>query len=341
MRRLALLIACCSPWPLLAVNPDKKVKEVLEPFAIEGLAQGSSYHISYTGKERPEIQRLVDERLASFDKIFSNYRPDSDISRFNNQNGLDWFKVDADLVRLVELSHKISQQSQGAFDITVGALLKIWGFGPFKTADHRLPTDAQIAEALKDVGYRQLLFQKSPPALKKTNTRVYVDVSGIAQGYSVDKIAKFLETKAIQNYMVEIGGEIRTKGDKNGQPWTLAVDSPSSEPGNAAALVHVVNKGLTTAGDYRDYFEKDGKRFSHTIDPRNGRPVAHKLASITVIAASTGEADGWDTALMVLGPEESRKLVPKMRLAAFMIMREGNSFVTESLGDFEKYRVKP
>ncbi len=331
----------CATWafaqPLLAASSPKPLQDI---FDIEGSAQGTTYHIRYTGSERPELKKQVDDQLAAFDKIFSNYRPDSEISLFNQQTSSNWIPVHPNLLTLVELSHSISEQTHGAFDITIGALMKVWGFGPFKKKLDVLPSDKEIAAAKKNVDYRQLLTRKSPPALKKTNPNLYVDVSGIAQGYSVDLIAEFLDSLGLKNYMVEIGGEIKARGQKPaGKEWELALEDPSMEPLNAAR-VHVVNKGLTTAGDYRDYFEKDGKRFSHTIDPRIGKPIQHTMASVTVIANSAAEADGWDTALLVMGPEETRKLTREKKLAALMILRKDGRFTTEMMGGFERYLIK-
>lgn len=331
--RLWFLLLWLLSLPLTAEGLQKS-----EPHSLEGAAQGSTWHVLYNGKEQPDLQTAVDQELAKFDKIFSNYRPDSDISRFNRQSSTDWFPVDSDLVVLVEHAHQVSKKSRGAFDITIGPLLRVWGFGPFKTKDHSIPSDTAIAEARKDVDYKKLLSRRQPAALKKLNPKLYVDLSGVAQGYSVDKIAGFLEKRGITSYMVEIGGEIKTKGQKAaGKPWTLGIDTPTAS-GEIAATLHLEGRGLTTAGDYREYFEKDGKRFSHTIDPRHGRPVQHELASVTVIAPTTWEADAWDTAFMVLGPAETRKLMPQLKpISVYMILHEGKGFRTESLGGFDQY----
>jgi thiamine biosynthesis lipoprotein len=320
--------------PLLAQGLVKT-----EPHVLEGAAQGSTWRILYNGKEQTDLQAAVDKELAAFDGIFSNYRPDSDISRFNRQRSTDWFPVDADLVRLVEFSHAVSEKSRGAFDITIGPLLRVWGFGPFKTKDHKIPSDADITAAKKDVDYKKLLSRRKPPALKKLNANIHVDLSGVAQGYSVDKVAGFLDKRGIRSYMVEIGGEIKTKGKKaDGSAWTLGIDT-ADNTGEVAAVLQLEGRSLTTAGDYREYFEKDGKRYSHTIDPRTGRPIQHELASVTVIAPMTWEADAWDTAFMVLGPEETRKLLPMVKqLSVYMILHQGSQgFRTESLGGFQKY----
>ncbi len=309
-----------------------------EPHALEGAAQGSTWRVLYNGKEQPDLQAAVEKELATFDRIFSNYRPDSDISRFNQQSTTEWFNVDTDLVTLVEFAQSVSEKSRGAFDITIGPLLRVWGFGPFKAKDHKIPSDADIATAKKDVDYKKLLSRRKPAALKKLNPNIHVDLSGIAQGYSVDKIAAFLDQRGIKSYMVEIGGEIKTKGKKvDGSVWSLGIDTPDNS-GEVAAVLQLEGRALTTAGDYREYFEKDGKRYSHTIDPRSGRPIQHELASVTVIAPMTWEADAWDTALMVLGPTEIRQLLPKLKqLSVYMILHQGQGFRTESLGGFQKY----
>jgi thiamine biosynthesis lipoprotein len=331
--RLWFLTLC-----FLSLAPQAHGIPQVEPYVLEGAAQGSTWRVLYYGKKQADLQTSVEKELAAFDRIFSNYRADSDISRFNQQNSSDWFPVDADLVQLVELAQQVSEKSQGAFDITIGPLLRVWGFGPFKSKDPSIPSEAAIAAAQKDVGYKKLQSRRKPPALRKLAPQLHVDLSGVAQGYSVDKLAAFLERRGISRYMVEIGGEIKTKGRKtDGKPWTLGIDTPD-QTGEVAAVLHLEGRALTTAGDYREYFEKDGKRYSHTIDPRSGRPIQHALASVTVIAPATWEADAWDTALMVLGPEESRKIVPTQKqLAVYMILREKQGFRSESLGGFDKY----
>jgi thiamine biosynthesis lipoprotein len=334
--RLWFLTLCFLSLPPLAQGIPQ-----VEPYALEGEAQGSTWRVLYYGKKQLDLQGAVAKELAAFDKIFSNYRADSDISRFNRHNGTDWFPVDADLVQLVELSHEVSVKSQGAFDITIGPLLRIWGFGPFKSKEPKIPSPAAIAAAQKDVDYRKLQSRRQAPALKKLNPHLYVDLSGVAQGYSVDKIAALLDQRGITRYMVEIGGEITTKGRKpDGKPWTLGIDTPDNK-GELAAVLHLEGRALTTAGDYREYFEKDGKRYSHTLDPRTGRPIEHELASVTVIAPKAWEADAWDTALMVLGPEATRKLVSSQKqLAVYMILHQKKGFHSESLGGFDKYLIE-
>ncbi|HYX33435.1 MAG TPA: FAD:protein FMN transferase [Oligoflexus sp.] len=326
--------------PLLLISLPLSAEGLgkIEPNVLEGAAQGSTWRVLFNGKEQTELQSAIEKELATFDKVFSNYRPDSDISRFNRQSSTEWFSVDADLLKLVEFCHKVSLKSRGAFDITIGPLLRIWGFGPFKTKDRSIPTEAAIAEAKKDVDFKKLLSRRQPAALKKLNPNIHVDLSGVAQGYSVDRVAALLDRKGIMSYMVEIGGEIKTKGKKlNGQLWTLGIDTPDAT-GDVAAVLNLEGKGLTTAGDYREYFEMDGKRYSHTIDPRTGRPVQHELASVTVIAPMTWEADAWDTAFMVLGPEATRKQSADMKqLAVYMILHQGQGFRTESLGGFTRY----
>jgi thiamine biosynthesis lipoprotein len=330
--RLCLMAFWIFSLPLLAQGPTKN-----ETHLLEGRAQGSTWRVLYHGPKQVDLQAALEKELAAFDKIFSNYRPDSDISRFNQQTGTNWFPVDADLVKLVELSRTVSEKSRGAFDITVGPLLRVWGFGPFRRKEPSIPSDSEIKAALKDVDYKKLLSRRQPPALKKTRPNLLVDLSGVAQGYSVDRIAAFLDQRGLAGYMVEIGGEIKTKGRKaDGTSWTLGIDAPDNT-GAVAAVLHLEGRALTTAGDYREYFEKDGKRYSHTIDPRNGRSVQHKLASVTVIAPTVWEADAWDTAFMVLGPEETRRLVPQLKtLSVYMILHEGQTFRTESLGGFDK-----
>ena len=329
----------CTLCLLLFLRPiriEAAAPETIQ--TIEGLAQGSSYRILYRGPLDPTLPAVIEQRLKEFDQVFSNYRPDSEISRFNADKSLGWFSVSPDLVTLIAYAESISQASEGAFDVTVGPLLQIWGFGPYKRTLKKLPSAQEVERARREVDFHRLVWRKNPPALKKKKASVLVDVSGIAQGYSVDVIAQLLDGKGLAHYMIEIGGEVRTRGNKGiDGPWQIAIDSPSVEPTATSLMVALKDMSLTTAGDYRNYFEKDGQRFSHILDPRTGHPIQHQLAAVTVMAPTALEADGWDTALLVLGQEKARALIKEKDLATYLIRREGQNFIGETSQSFAPF----
>jgi thiamine biosynthesis lipoprotein len=170
------------------------------------------------------------------------------------------------------------------------------------------------------VGYEKLEMRASPPALRKAAAGVAIDLDGIAPGWAVDRLAERLEALGVRDYLVEIGGEVRARGDSPEQRrWRVAVEKPLAGERVAQAVIELGNNGVSTSGDYRDYREMDGRRISHTIDPRTGLPVAHRLASVTVVHASVAAADAWATALMVLGPEEGMALARREGLAALFV----------------------
>jgi thiamine biosynthesis lipoprotein len=301
-----------------------------------GETQGTQYHIRYRGQEQRNLQRAVEDYLADFDRIFSNYRPDSEVSRFNRHPTTEWFPVSPALERLVAQSLRLSQRTEGAFDITIGALLKLWGFGPYRREQDTVPDSAAIAVALKKSGYQQLETRMHPPALRRRVEGLEIDLSGVAQGHAVDQVAALLEKLGIQNYMVEIGGEVLAQGTKSpGMDWRIAIEAPQRATGHIVSIVRPRGRGLATSGDYRNYFEVDGERYSHILDPRLGRPVRHELASASVLAPTVTEADAYAKVWMVLGREEAKKKALAWNLPSFFIIREGATYLMQAIAGFE------
>lgn len=319
-----------------------KAEETAGIHSFEGKAQGTSYHIRYAATEQPQLPLEVDSFLKDFDKTFSNYRPDSEVSRFNREaRAGSWFPASAELFRLVEIAQKISAKTAGRFDITLGSLLKIWGFGPYRRDTHALPSPAAIKAALAQSGYPKLLLRSAPPALQKKVAGLELDLSGIAQGYAVDRVAALLEAKGIQNYFVEIGGELKTKGAKpEGQDWLVAIDSPDPRQPAGAVVVHPQNMALATSGSYRNYFEKSGKRYAHILDPLSGQATQGELASASVLAATAAEADALAKVLMILGPERAKAWAEKEKLPSFIIVPSQGGFRTESLAGFARFEAR-
>lgn len=311
-----------------------------EPVRLAGPTMGTQYNITLPRPAAdldPEaLQAGIDALLARINRIMSTYDPESELSRFNRNPSTDWVPVSPELLSVVAEALRVSRLSGGAFDITVGPLVNLWGFGPDMGGD-ALPTEAAIAAARERVGYRKL--QSSGSALKKDRPDVYLDLSAIAKGYGVDRVAAYLETRGVTDYLVEIGGELRAKGrNPRGEPWTIAVEKPS--PGERAVerVIQVSGGGgVATSGDYRNFFEKDGQRYSHAIDPHSGLPIRHRLASVTVIRPDCMEADALATTLLVLGPEAGYALAERERYAALFIVIDGDRFVDKATPEFDQY----
>ncbi|OGU60381.1 MAG: hypothetical protein A2V66_11470 [Ignavibacteria bacterium RBG_13_36_8] len=282
-----------------------------------------------------DLKSHIDSVLILVNEQMSTYIDTSEISRFNKYRGDEWFKVSSNLVFVISKAIEISKKSNGAFDVTVGPIVNLWGFGPLKNI-FNIPGGQEIEKAQRLVGYHRLSQRSIPPSLKKNLPDIYIDLSAIAKGFGVDKISEYLESRDIHNYLVEIGGEVRTKGKNHkDEDWKIGISTPDEEFG-IEKVVELSEKSMATSGDYRNYFEKDGVRYSHTIDPRTGYPIKHKLASVTVIHDSCVVADAWATAIDVLGPEVGYELALKEKLPVFLIIREGNDFIDKMTPEFQE-----
>lgn len=265
----------------------------------------------------------------------STWQKDSEISVFNSLNSTDWFNVSEGFVEVVKDAEKISEESNGAFDVTVGRLVNLWGFGPIQKEDN-IPTDEEIENAKVLCDYRKLHIRETDPAIKKDIPNMYVDLSSIAKGFGVDKVAEYIERSGYSNYLVEIGGEVRTSGvnQKNGK-WKIGISTPDGSF-DIEKIVSLDNVAVATSGNYRNYFEKDGVRYSHTIDPRTGKPITHSLASVTVVYDNCTMADGYATAIDVLGPDEGFEFALKKKLPVFLIVKTNEGFKERMTPEFSK-----
>jgi len=234
----------------------------------------------------------------------------------------------------------VSEMTDGAYDVTVGPLVNLWGFGPQDTHD-KIPARGAIESARARTGYHNLELRQTPAAIRKRLPGLYVDLSSIAKGYAVDRVARLLEGQGIENYLVEIGGELRGKGhNERGTAWRIGIERPSANDRAVYKALKLDRSGLATSGDYRNYFEHDGQRYSHIINPLTGQPVSHKLASVTVIAASAMRADALATALMVLGPQDGYALAEHEGIAAFFIVKVGKGFTNKASPAFMQYQAR-
>lgn len=293
---------------------------------------GTHYTVKINGAAKKETVDLAGARiadtLASIDGMMSTYKPDSELSRFNQFQSTEPFKASPEMIEIFQLAREVSEATGGAFDITVGPLVNAWGFGPEKRT--AAPSDAEIAALLPRVGYQMVSIDVAASTLRKDRPDIYCDLSGIAQGYAADKIAAALDELGIENYMIDISGEFRVRGtNDSGQPWQIAIERPDAPERTAQLVVPLSNVSLATSGDYRNYREENGVRLCHEIDPATGRPVQHKLASASIVIDRCALADAYATALMVLGPEKALALAERRGFAVYLLVRNAQ-------GDFDE-----
>lgn len=305
----------------------------------DGSTMGTSYSLRWVAKDDrqiAEIQQVVEERLALINQQMSTYIPESEVSRFNALNSGEML-VSAELAGLVQRSQAISEQTAGAFDITVGPLVNLWGFGP-EGRVISAPSSDMIASLRTRVGYQKLRVSQNPPLLTKKATNLQVDLSAIAKGHAVDQLASLLAGKGINNYLVEIGGEIKLSGNKpNGESWRIAIEAPLTNERAAQHVLPISNIAMATSGDYRNYFEENGVRYSHTINPLTGAPIQHALVSVTVLHPNCADADALATALMVMGDKKGVEFAKRHDLAAYFLIKaqEGAEFESVVTAKFD------
>lgn len=308
---------------LSIVSCENKTGKVPVEHKYVGKTQGTYYSITYFAEDTINLLAGIDSVLARFDSTFSVYKPNSIISLMNKENS----EVLADSMFAVawEESLRISELTNGAFDVTVAPLIELWGFG-LKNRDK--VTQKQVDSLLKFIGYKNVKLENNK--LIKNDERNQINLNGIAQGYAVDVVASFLQSKGIKSYLVDIGGEAITKGFKpENKLWKIAIEKPAKNPEDEREIQQVVlltDKAISTSGNYRKYYVEDGKRFSHTIDPATGFPVTHSLLSVSVISDKCITADALCTAFMVMGFEKSKEFVEQHKdIAAYFIFSNEKS----------------
>ncbi|OAI11732.1 thiamine biosynthesis protein ApbE [Methylomonas lenta] len=295
----------------------------------EGITQGTSYHISYWSPnplDGKTIQTEVNARLASIDKTFSNYRSDSVIESFNNNpiNDSQW--VGDEIVALFNIARDVSQASQGCYDLTIKPLFDLWGF---QGESLTIPDAATLQAALASIGQDKVSVIDDTHLQKPANIRV--DVSSVAQGYSVEKISQLLEQHDIHNYLVEIGGELKTDGHKpDGTAWRIAVEKPLPGEQHLLKILTLPKDkpmAVMTSGTYRHYFDVNGQRYSHILDARTGKPVTHDLVAVTVLHDNPTIADAWSTALLCLGQQQGMQIADAAQIKALFIQQQGKELL--------------
>ncbi|WP_405231925.1 FAD:protein FMN transferase [Lentisalinibacter salinarum] len=339
LQRFALLPLLLAALALAGCGGDEGTPEA----RITGATMGTTYSVRIVDPPDElaidEITRRIQLALEDVNRRMSTWRDDSEVSLFNAAPPGEWFPVSEDTAALVAMARAVSRMSSGAFDITVGPVVDLWGFGP-DPVRVTPPEEAEIAAALARVGDGALESREEPPALRKTSADVAVDLSGIAKGHAVDRVAAVLEQAAIDNYLIEVGGELRVAGhNRRGERWTVAVEDPLAAGREVHRVLNVTDTAIATSGDYRNFFEYEGERYSHTIDPRTGWPVSHDLVSVTVLDESAALADALATALLVLGPEAGGEMAERSGIAAYFVVHSGDGVMARWTSAFAEREV--
>ncbi|AQS39400.1 membrane-associated lipoprotein involved in thiamine biosynthesis [Shewanella psychrophila] len=323
-------------WLAFFVSGCSKPAQII---SLSGNTMGTTYHIKVVPSEQlPEanlLQAEIDLALEKVNDQMSTYRPTSELSRFNSMSHEETITVSKDTAFVIAEGIHLYDVTDGALDITLGPLVNLWGFGPDKRPTS-IPSEDVIAAAKAKTGMQYL--QLDGTKLTKTNPDLYVDLSSIAKGFGVDIVAAILDKYHVSGYLVEIGGELSVFGNKvDGSPWRVAIEQPDVDDREIQQVIAPGDMAVATSGDYRNYYEEDGRQFSHLIDPRDGYPIDHRLASVTVLHKQSMVADGYATAMMVLGTEKSLALAKQENLAIMLIEKQDSGFKVFYSDAFKPY----
>lgn len=322
-----VLLTGCDNAPVSAPS------DTTSPSVLEGKTMGTVWRVSVINVEPERLESLREKiqiQLDADDQLLSTWKPDSALMRFNHSQSTTLWPVNEAMADIVTEALRIGAKTNGAMDITVGPLVNLWGFGPDKQPV-TTPSDQQIAEARARTGLQHLtvISRAGQQYLQKDIADLFVDLSTVGEGYAADHLARLMEQEGISRYLVSVGGALVSRGmNGEGKPWRVAIQKPTDRENAVQAIVDINGHGISTSGSYRNYYELDGKRISHVINPQTGRPIEHTLVSVTVIAPSALEADSWDTGLMVLGPEQAKEVIREQGLAVYMIVKDGDAFKT-------------
>ena len=358
MKRLSslfVLLLCLTMTSGLVVAQKKQRRE------FSGKTMGPiDYQVIVYAENGGPIEKMeegIKSELERVNQLMSTYIEDSDVSRFNRYDKGDWFSVDSETAKVVSRALEISRLSEGAFDITVAPAVKLWNFGPDRKR-FKVPADETVNQVCSQVGYEQLICRLDPPALKKSNPELSIDLSAIAKGYAVDAVANYLRNLEMTDFMVVVGGEVYSVGTKSGQsPWYTGIEKPSDRTIEIETRISLDGQAVATSGDYRNFSIRDGVRYSHTIDPRTCRPVTNQMATAAVVADDCMTADAVATAVMVMGAKKGLVFCKANGMELFAIERDaadptddsrftrtsssGFPFVDEKNGQPEKKKRMP
>ncbi len=329
----AALLAGCAPS-----EPE------VETLALEGRTMGTYWSVRVAAPppalDAAELQADLEAALAEVNAQMSNYDPDSELSRFNRAPIGEWFEVSSEHAEVLAAALEISALSEGVFDVTVGPLVNLWGFGSRDVEHDAVPSADQLRAALQRVDWTQLEVREEPPAIRRL-ADVYVDLGGIAKGHGADVMARVLEAHGATRYLADIGGDMRGRGyNARGKPWRVGIEVPAiGQRGGVQAVIGIEDAGVATSGDYRNFFVHDGVRYSHTIDPTTGWPIPERVASVTVIHPSAMWSDGLATAFNVMGPEAGLTLAGELSLPVLFILYGDEGLEEVASPAFAEFRV--
>ncbi|PAU77270.1 FAD:protein FMN transferase [Halomonas salipaludis] len=327
-RYFPLLLLLAVVLALVACAENER--QLDSPVALEGEIFGTFYQVtisdSLTQHQVDDIEAGILEELEAVDAIMSIYRDDSELTLFNEAPLGEWQLLSNELMEIMSISQSVSASSNGAFDVTIGGLVNLWSFGA-EARPREVPDESILSERLSVVGYDSIELDLGERRARRLRD-VYVDLGGVAKGFGTDRVAAYLDQQGIGHYLVSLGGDLIVRGyrDSERQPWRIGIEAPLDDRRQAQHILPLRDVSVATSGDYRNYFEEDGTRYSHTIDPRTGRPIQHQLASVTVAHAVNAWADAWATAMMVLGDEEGMELAIAQDLAVLMLVREADGW---------------
>ena len=327
LKLIGIVLAAGLAWTIYSYR-DQDTRP--QTFSFRGETMGTTFEVkvvveSLSKARQSELQTRIHSELDGVNEKMSHYREDSELSRFNRSREIEPFSISSNTFEVFRQAEELSELTRGAFDVTVGPLVNAWGFGPMGQPE-RVPSDEEIAAIKAQVGFDKLDLDAEHSTIRKSEPSIVCDLSAIAKGYGVDRVAVALDEEGFRDYMVEVGGEVRTRGLNDlGVPWRIGVEKPTVGGRTIQKVVSLSGLAMATSGDYRNYYEVDGVRISHMIDPRSGRPITHRLASVTVIDDQCARADGWATALMILGTEEGYALAKEQDLPVFFLVHDGET----------------
>lgn len=328
LRAHALLLGLSALAGAAACDRDRSD---VSNYRIAGRTMGTSFSVEIVDaprtSRRRDLEQSVLAALRDVDERMSTYRPESELSRINGSRSTDWIPISATLCDALTRANASRRGTGGAFDVTLGRVVDLWGFGPGEVVLEP-PPEQDIARALAASGGDRLELDCARPALRRLHPELRIDLSAFAKGYAIDEVAELLLAEGVSNFLVEIGGELRTQGrNSRNADWTIAIEKPLSDDRAVHAVIELRGPAaVATSGDYRNFFDYAGTRYSHVIDPASGWPIAHEAASVTVIERTAAAADALATGLLVLGPDAGMALATSENVAACFLLREAQAF---------------
>ena len=329
------IVAFFLAWALLIANHSC----LAETVSLTGQTMGTTYSIKVitpSAQIAEDLKTQVDQRLTELDGAMSTWKPESEVSRFNAFESTDeWFPIGRDTFQVVRLALEMSSRTDGAFDITAAPIIGLWSFGASSRDSFVPPSESEIQATLELVGFDKIELSDEPPRIRKSVAGLNIDLSAIAKGYAVDEIASILDSQQLGDYMVEIGGEVIVSGQReDNTAWRIGIEAPQKNARELAVAIPLVETAIASSGDYRNFFEYEGKSYSHIVDPRTGKPAAGDLTAISVLSKDCATADAIATAMLVLGFEAAHQWCQENGISALLFERNGKKVSHSTTNEF-------